>query len=431
MSQKSVNTSLAPEVTIEAVTGDLQVKGWEEPQVSVRADSDNGLLLEADGDAVRLSCQGSCIVRLPQGATLQVGTVNGNARFKLLEDPLTIQKVMGTLTLRNVVDASIQSVHGGLYAKRVAGELHIDEVLGSAYARAVEGNCRLERVGGNLDVRDVDGELSVTAGGNGRVRLRQINGDDFQVSVGGSLNCRVSEAVNLQVSLTSAAGSIRVKVPGQSAVIQENNYALTLGSGASRMALSAGGAIFFTSQEADWGDGDDDEDAGDDFVGVSDEFTRQVSQQIESQVEAQMQTLSRQINEQMEGLSATLGKAGLSAADADRIMQRARETSQEASARAQEKMRRTQERLERKLAAAQRKAEQRNDRRTGAHRHSWSFEWPTPPMPPTPPRPPRGASDQEPVKDEERLAILRMLEQKKITLEQAEQLLAALEGKNG
>jgi hypothetical protein len=45
--------------------------------------------------------------------------------------------------------------------------------------------------------------------------------------------------------------------------------------------------------------------------------------------------------------------------------------------------------------------------------------------PPTPPEPPR-----EPVSDEERLAILRMLEQKKITVEQAEQLLAALTGKD-
>jgi hypothetical protein len=144
-----------------------------------------------------------------------------------------------------------------------------------------------------------------------------------------------------------------------------------------------------------------------------------------------MEILSRQFNEQIDNLSAKLGKAGLSAADADRIMRRARETGQEASARAQEKMRRGQERLERKLAAAQRKSEQRADRRFGAHRHSWSFTWPTPPTPPGAPRPPAGASDQEPVKDEERLAILRMLEQKKITLEQAEQLLAALEGKNG
>ena len=36
---------------------------------------------------------------------------------------------------------------------------------------------------------------------------------------------------------------------------------------------------------------------------------------------------------------------------------------------------------------------------------------------------------QEQVSEEERLTILRMLEQKKISLEEAEQLLSALEGK--
>jgi hypothetical protein len=43
---------------------------------------------------------------------------------------------------------------------------------------------------------------------------------------------------------------------------------------------------------------------------------------------------------------------------------------------------------------------------------------------PTPPAPPKS----EPVAEEERMAILKMLQEKKITAEQAEQLLQALEG---
>ena len=41
---------------------------------------------------------------------------------------------------------------------------------------------------------------------------------------------------------------------------------------------------------------------------------------------------------------------------------------------------------------------------------------------------PPGASRSEPVAEEERMAILKMLQEKKITAEQAEQLLQALEG---
>jgi hypothetical protein len=39
------------------------------------------------------------------------------------------------------------------------------------------------------------------------------------------------------------------------------------------------------------------------------------------------------------------------------------------------------------------------------------------------------AESGEPVSDEERLTILRMLQEKKISLEEAEKLLAAIEGK--
>jgi hypothetical protein len=125
------------------------------------------------------------------------------------------------------------------------------------------------------------------------------------------------------------------------------------------------------------------------------------------------------LNEQLSRLSETIGKSGLSEADAERIARRAREASERATARAQEKIARAQERLARKMEAASRKAEQRGRASAGRSVHAY-------PWPPQPPNPPEA---KEPVSDEERLMILRMLEQKKITLEEAENLLAALEGK--
>jgi hypothetical protein len=79
--------------------------------------------------------------------------------------------------------------------------------------------------------------------------------------------------------------------------------------------------------------------------------------------------------------------------------------------------------MEQKLAAAQRKIEYKAHAHEAASRHgrhNWNIRIPTPPTPPTPPG--------EPVSEDERLMILRMLEQKKITMEQAEELLSALEG---
>ena len=93
---------------------------------------------------------------------------------------------------------------------------------------------------------------------------------------------------------------------------------------------------------------------------------------------------------------------------------------------ARESTARAQERMERKMAAAQRKVE-RKARSAERHDrdHSWRFVWTAP----------AGVSTAESsvaesnATDDERLMVLRMLEQKKITLEQAEKLLEALEGK--
>jgi hypothetical protein len=52
----------------------------------------------------------------------------------------------------------------------------------------------------------------------------------------------------------------------------------------------------------------------------------------------------------------------------------------------------------------------------------WNWDVGPGSVPPPPP------SQSEPVAEEERMAILKMLAEKKITAEQAEQLLSALEG---
>jgi hypothetical protein len=120
-----------------------------------------------------------------------------------------------------------------------------------------------------------------------------------------------------------------------------------------------------------------------------------------------------------------LSAAKLSEDQARRIEDRAREASERATARATERIRRAQSRLEQKLAAAQRRIEYKSQARERASHHghhAWTFNIPSPPTP--------GVAPSEPVSEDERMMILHMLEEKKISMEEAELLLSALEGKS-
>jgi hypothetical protein len=98
----------------------------------------------------------------------------------------------------------------------------------------------------------------------------------------------------------------------------------------------------------------------------------------------------------------------------ERISRQVEQVTARAAKRAEEAARR-----------AERHAE-RQARRWGGNVKAGRWNWDLNPSGSGLPKPP--APPSEPVADEERMAILKMLQEKKITSEQAEQLLRALEG---
>jgi len=420
MNQYTLPTSLAPDVTITEVAGSLQVQGWERHEIAVRAQSES-LTVEEKDDFIEISCQSNCAVRLPYGSTLHVGRVQGDARFKLLEDQLTIEAVMGHLSLRSVAEAQIQSVMGDLDVKHITGNLTVERAHGNTYIREIQGSCTIHEILGNLDLRNVENDIQIKALGNARLRLNTLDGNQYHIEAFGNLNCRIPDDASAHIILQADAGEITLQIPNQPRSIKSSSYELSLAEGLARVELSAHGNLFLGVLDGSLSEETLDEE----IEGISENFSQQISQQIESQIESQMEALSRQLNAQMANLSTTLEKSRISAEESQRIMEHARQDSERAAERAQERMRRAQEKMEAKLEAARRRAELKAQaaqrRQQAAHRRGGLIDWsPPPPMQP-----------KDVVSDEERLFILRMLEQKKITLQEAEELLAALEGKSG
>ena len=421
MSARSVETSLTPQVFVEAVYGDLQIKGWSRSEVLVKSSDDEGVLLVEQDEALRVRSRGDCSLHLPVGASITITSVYGGVGIRSVEGALNIGRVLGSLQLLDVGEATIDSVYGELRLGNVAGAITVGQVLGNTIVRDVQGNCSLERVAGNLDLCDALGEIRASVGGNARLRLGLLPGERYQIDSGGEIYFRIPEDADAQVSLSCGAGKIRVDLPAEKNVYLERVHQLMLGNGKVKIDLSAGGAIVFEAKEADWAK-EEQAELKESLAAISEDFSEQITGQIETQIQSQMKIL----DEQMSHLSAAVTRAGLSAAESERITRQARQASERASARAQEKMQRARERLDRKLAAAQRRVEQKERsarrRKDSQVKGTTSNDWPTPPVPPTPP----GYTQ---VTDEERLIILHMLAQKKITLAEAEQLLAALEEK--
>jgi hypothetical protein len=420
MDKQYVTTSESPRILIE-VSGDLRIKGQDDLEVVAKSDDPDSLNLVSQDDEVTIRCTSNCSVRVPREATIHVQAVHGDAVIKVVEGELSIDSVDGDLELRSVGSTRIARLNGDLTAKNVEGYLNLDTIAGDVSIRSIQGDFNVSgMINGNLNLSDVDGSAKGSANGNITLRLDPSPGHDYEFSCNGNIFCRLSDDASAEVSVTKAA-QVRVDLPGiRSSAPVRAPYALTLGEGDSRITLSANGNVVLDTHAPDWDMEDFNIDMDSEVNGMADAISEQISQQVDSQV----RMIEDQLNAQLSSLTMRLNAAHLSEDQARRIEDRARLASERAAERAQERVRRAQSRMEQKMAAAQRKMEYKAQAMERASRHShrsWSFNVPTPPAPPM--------STEDPVSEDERLVILRMLEEKKISMEEADQLLQALEGK--
>jgi hypothetical protein len=419
MDKQFVSTSESPQVVI-SVTGDLRLKGQDTLEVVAKSDNPEDLNFETQENQITIHCDNNCSVRVPRDSMVHVAVVNGNAYIKALDGDLAVDQIDGNLELRSVGPTKVGKVSGNLYAKNAEGDLSIDSVDGEISVRRIQGDFSVSGgVSGNLNLVDVGGSANAKVDGNVNLRLDPSPGHEYHFECEGNLFCRLSSETSAEISVPKAS-QVMVDLPGihASAPVQAP-YALTLGEGDAKIILSADGNVVMDTRAPDWDMEDFDIDVGSEVEGMADAVSQQISQQIDSQ----MKMIEEQLTAQMSSLSMRLKAAKLSEEQARRIEERARETSERAASRAQDRIRRAQEKMEQKMAAAQRKLELKNKQLERASRHAhrhWNFNIPTPPAPGTPPG--------DPVSEDERMMILHMLEEKKISMEEAEQLLSALEG---
>jgi hypothetical protein len=401
-------TSENPEVEIWA-NNRLFIKGWDQPQVQVRSQDEN---VELTGEATRVEvrCDQGCELYVPHSAALFIREAHGEVTIKGVQGDVELDAVGSGLSIKDVGRVQADQVGQDLNARGVSGSLSIRQVGRFANVKDVAGDITLESIGSHLNLKRATGNIEAHASGNVNLGLNPVEGQRCTVRAAGVLTCRIPAAANAVVSLGSH-GLIKVRVGDLNETTTDGTFTATLGDGSAELDLFANGpaTISELSEEEEGMGLDFDLNMGAEFGEDMARFSEDLASEISEQFSAQMEMIGQQIEATMAGYTSTYA---LDEEKAEKIRQR----TQEKIARAQEKIRRAQERAARKIARAQRRAEKRERRVRTSEPRQRSGAW-------------KPEADADPVSDEERMMILNMLSENKITLQEAEALLSALEGK--
>jgi len=285
-------------------------------------------------------------------------------------------------------DASIRGVMGDIELKEIEGDLSIRDV-DSVAIDTIQSDFSLRGAKGHLSVKSAHSDVSIRDV-DGNVTLESVADDLALRDVRGNVSANVAEDVVLYLnpqagntySVTAGDDILLVMPPKANAILTLNadeidvewkgvpndddatTRVITLGDGSAIVILNAGGDIRVTNQS---NAGDTAEDFGN-FAGIGVDwsgFGERISRQVE-----------------------------------------------QATHRAAKKVEEAARRMDR--AASRRGGPKVN---VGVGRWNWDLSSKGVPMPSKPQ-----------ASDEERMTILKMLQDKKITAEEAEKLLASLEG---
>ena len=388
--------------------GGVQIEGIDEPEVQCDiAAPQLATLVEEDGH-VYVTVNSSCRLRVPSSSSIEIERGMGSVKVANIKKQISIEKVLGNLVLFDIHAATIAKVGGNFSVRKSEGPVEIEKVAGNLVVEDA-ASFRCEKVGGNCKVRNVQGDFTLEkAGGKflaegiggltsitkvgasfvardlqlagdlkagGRIKLENISlPEDLGLRAGSDIHLVLREgAADMAFSIRSGAHRIRIKTELDDLDIRDGSYDYQMGDDLKSHSLSAGGGVSIT----------DSLENGEDIVGdLSDQFTFEES------------PFSELIQERVDS----------------------------ATRKAEAKIRTAEIRLEQIRERVEKNRGFNIDVELGDRSSREKAQAPGQPVPPvTRPAGKKGASD------EERLMILKMLEDSKITVDEAETLFKALE----
>jgi hypothetical protein len=265
-------------VVVERVDGDLSVSDLSRQLKAGRVGGDLDLHVAADAEVQLSSIGGDLSVR--GAARIQADQIGG--------DCMLTSELLSSVQLGNVGgDLRMGSVHT-LHVANVGGDLAVERSLVVLTVGNLGGNAHLGRVEGNLELGAVGGDLSFAA--------HMVPGSRGRAQVGGDVRLSLPEVPNLSLR-AMVAGDVRGGA--QQSVGGPTSLSLRYAEGAASLELTVGGNLHLSggadAEESSWVAGSD--------VGASwAEFGREMGE-----LGRELGRLGRELGDE---LSAAFGAAG-------------------------------------------------------------------------------------------------------------------------
>ncbi len=243
--------AVEPDVTIVVrAHSNLDVHQWDRAELGIITDI-NVQKIRHENKLLRMLFVEDCELSVPKNREVIIDRVSENARVRDLSNPLTINKVGGRLVLQNIESAVVGRVSESCLIENVAGKLKIGKVGDNLTGKNLKSSVSIERVSGSVQLQGISGSLEVRADDNVEVSVMDTNHEKIQIRSSDSIQLHLPVEPNASLQIRSGGESISLETASVKKKMNEGRSEIRLGSGEQKIILEADDRVRVTSEILD------------------------------------------------------------------------------------------------------------------------------------------------------------------------------------
>ena len=274
-------------ISINAVAGRLTLQNVSAIDVKrAHADVD---VLNADGNVVVGRAHGT-VDLINVNGEVSLFKALGNASLHGVRGNVACDQVNGRLHLADVGEVTIKRVMGDLAAEGIRGALACQKANGRGELREVGGTISLGGVGGDLVVEGCGGSFSANCGG--KASLSGIDGS-VSIKAGGDVRCNLAETAGASIKAV-CGGSLTIEGGPTLVARGPGMHTFSVGESKNSYFLVAGGGVHLETEAELEGLGEDEGTRG---ARISGRAKRHISRSLKRTLRGKLRAVGKRAAE--------------------------------------------------------------------------------------------------------------------------------------
>ncbi len=220
----------------------LDVEGWDQSEIWIETDL-NVQRIQHESDGLHLLFVDDAVLKVPTQSVLVIEKASSNARVRNMAADVEIRSMDGNLTIQQAKRVRIDRVNSSCLVQNIRGRLEIHNIAGNLKGKDCFGLVQAERVLGGVDLSGLHAGADIRSMGDIHVGFLSESLEPVKLRSSGDISLNLPFGLDAEMRVKTDAHLTELTIGERKEKITHRRHVLLVGDGRRKFDLEANGKI--------------------------------------------------------------------------------------------------------------------------------------------------------------------------------------------